>query len=165
MDLARVWRHLATSRRCALRDFPPATLAAIERAIRDSEATHSAEIRFVLEPALGLPAVLRGVTPRERAHELFATLGVWDTARNNGVLVYVLHADRDIEIVADRGWVGCVDGARWREICAAGETAFRDGRFEAGALAMVAAIGESATSHFPDRQGAPDGLPDAPLVL
>jgi len=165
MDLSRVWRHLATTRRRALRDFPPATLAAIEHAIRDSETTHSAEIRFVLEPALALSAVLGGVTSRQRAHELFATLGVWDTAENNGVLVYLLHADRDLEILADRGWAERVDAARWQEICALGEAAFRAGRFEAGALAMIGSIGELARRCFPARDAGSDELPDRPLVL
>ncbi len=165
MDLLRAWRHLTTSRRRALRDFPPSTLAAIEQTIRDSEATHSAEIRFVLEPALALPAVLGGVTPLARARGLFATLGVWDTAERNGVLVYMLHADRAIEILADRGWTTRVDPALWREVCAVGEMAFREGRFEGGALAMIDAIGELARRHFPVRGAASDELPDYPLVL
>jgi uncharacterized membrane protein len=165
MDAARLWRHLAGTRRRLRRDFPASTLAAIERAIRASESTHSAEIRFVLEPALAWDAVLAGTTPRERAGALFATLGVWDTAGNNGVLVYVLHADRDIELLADRGWAGHVEPAHWREVCAIGEAAFRDGRFEAGALAMVAAVGELARRHFPRVAGDVDELPDRPLVL
>jgi len=28
---------------------------------------------------------------------------VWDTEHNNGVLIYLLLADRDVEIIADRG--------------------------------------------------------------
>jgi uncharacterized membrane protein len=165
MDIPRAWRHLTTTRRRALRDFPAATLAAIEQAIRDSEATHSAELRFVLEPALALPAVLAGVTPLERARELFATLGVWDTAENNGVLVYLLHADRDLEILADRGWATCVDPVQWREVCAVGEAAFRAGSFHAGTLAMIDAIGALARRHFAAPGAGADELPDHPLVL
>jgi uncharacterized membrane protein len=165
MDLSRAWRHFTTGRRRALRDFPPAALAAIERAIRDSEAAHTAEIRFVLEPALAMSALLAGRTPRERAHELFAALGVWDTADNNGVLIYLLYADRDLEILADRGWSAYVDAGRWRKVCALGEAAFRAGDFEGGALAMIAAVGELARQHFPLLGVARDELPDAPVVL
>ena len=35
--------------------------------------------------------------------QVFGQLGVWDTAQNNGVLIYLLLADRVVEIVADRG--------------------------------------------------------------
>ncbi len=168
MDLKRCWRHLTTTRRRALRDFPPATLAAIEQAIRDSEATHSAEIRFVLEPALNLSALQAGMTPRARALELFASLAVWDTARNNGVLVYILFADHAIEIVADRGFTGWVDGAGWRGLCAAAEASFGRGEFAAGSLDLVERVGALAASHFPADPAAPDDvdeLPDSPLLL
>ena len=165
MDPKRCWRHLVTTRARVARAFPASTLAAIEQAIGTSERSHSAEIRFVLEPALALPAVLGGVTPLARARGLFATLGVWDTAERNGVLVYMLHADRAIEILADRGWTTRVDPALWREVCAVGEMAFREGRFEGGALAMIDAIGELARRHFPVRGAASDELPDYPLVL
>ena len=165
MDLLRAWRHLTTSRRRALRDFPPSTLAAIEQTIRDSEATHSAEIRFVLEPALALPAVLGGVTPLARARGLFATLGVWDTARNNGVLVYLLFADRAIEIVADRGYTGRVDDAQWRGVCAAAEAAFARGEFTAGSLTLLERVGALAALHFPPHPADVDELPDSPTIL
>ena len=165
MNPARCWRHLAVTRGRVARAFPAATLAAIEQAIGESERSHSAEIRFVLEPALGLSALQGGVTPRARALELFASLAVWDTARNNGVLVYILFADRAIEIVADRGFTGRVDAAEWRGICTVAEAAFGRGEFAAGALAMIDAIGKLARRHFPAHGAGTDELPDHPLVL
>jgi uncharacterized membrane protein len=168
MTLARCWRHLTTPRARVSRAFPAATLTAIEHAISASERSHSAEIRCVLEPALNLSALQAGMTPRVRALELFASLAVWDTARNNGVLVYILFADHAIEIVADRGFTGRVDGAEWREICAAAEAAFARGEFAAGSLALVERVGALAASHFPADPAAPanvDELPDSPLLL
>jgi len=165
MGLKRCWRHLVSTRARVERAFPGATLAAIEAAIAASERSHSAEIRFVLEPALGLTALQAGLTPRARAAELFASLAVWDTVRNNGVLVYVLFADRAIEIVADRGYTGRVDGAEWRELCAAAEAAFGRGEFTAGSLALVARVGELAARHFPPHPADADELPDSPLML
>ena len=162
--LQRLWRHLRTPRAAAMRAFPARALAAIEAAIAASETQHSAEIRFVLEPALPWHAVRDGVGPRARALQLFASLDVWDTAGNNGVLVYVLFADRAIEIVADRGFDD-VEAARWREICAVAEAAFRAGRYAAGSLDLIARLGDLAASRFPARPGDTDELPDTPLII
>ncbi|HET9700096.1 MAG TPA: TPM domain-containing protein, partial [Burkholderiales bacterium] len=103
MNLARILRHLATSPLTVKRAFPATALAAIEQAIREAERSHAGEIRFALEGALELGALLRAQSPRERAVAAFSSLGVWDTEHNNGVLIFVLLADRDVEIVADRG--------------------------------------------------------------
>src|SRR3970282_2059193 len=98
MDLKRIARHLFFPRR-----FPRKAMAAIEQAIAHGESTHRGEIRFAAEDALDGPALLAGQSARERAVEVFSQLGVWDTGENNGVLIYLLLADHDVEIVADRG--------------------------------------------------------------
>ncbi len=162
--LARLWHHARTRRAAVERAFPSATLAAIERAIVDSERSHAAEIRFVLEATLPWSELRSGLTPRARAERLFAELGVWDTAGNSGVLIYVLYAERAIEIVADRGFRS-VAVNRWREICAAAEEAFAAGRFEAGSVTLVARVGALASELFPPDADAGDELPNAPLVL
>lgn len=147
------------------RVFPTSSLQAIEEAIRTSERSHSAELRFVIEAALEVSAVLEGVSPRQRALELFAHLAVWDTHANNGVLLYVMLADRAIEIVADRGFSTKVESAEWDEICAAGEAAFRAGRLQEGALLLVERVSELAARHFPCTPGNLNELADAPLIL
>lgn len=162
--LARLWRHLRTTRRAVSRAIPDSTLAAIEAAIATSESRHSAEIRFVLEPALDWHEVRDGLNSRARALQLFTSLEVWDTAANNGVLIYMLFADHAIEIVADRGF-DTVDAAFWREACACAEAEFRGGRFEAGCLALIGRIGDLAAQLFPSRAGDTDELPNAPLRL
>ena len=40
---------------------------------------------------------------RERAIEVFSRMKIWDTEDNAGTLVYLLLADRRVEIVADSG--------------------------------------------------------------
>ena len=109
----------------------------------------------------------RGVTPRERALEVFAALGVWDTDANNGVLVYVLLADHDVEIIADRGFNAKVDSDRWSAICDDMEQYFRAGRFQAGAVAGVKAAGRLVAMHYPRLPGsyARDELPNRPTLL
>ena len=70
---------------------------------------------------------MRGVTPRQQAVEAFAQLGVWDTDANNGVLIYVSWADRDVEIVADRGFNGRVTEQEWAAVCRRMEQSFARG--------------------------------------
>ena len=38
-----------------------------------------------------------------RAFDIFPQLRIWDTTHNNGVLIYALLADRDVELLADLG--------------------------------------------------------------
>jgi hypothetical protein len=103
MDLSRIVRHLFATIWSVRRAFPQSSLDAIERAIQKTEATHEGQVRFAVEHALDLPPLLAGQSARERAVEVFSQLRVWDTEHDNGVLIYLLLADRDVEIVADRG--------------------------------------------------------------
>lgn len=165
MDLGRMLRHLFAPDWLVYRAFSRATLARIEAAIRQSEATHRGELRFAVEPGLDLLPVLSGLTPRQRALDVFSRLRTWDTEENSGVLIYVQLVDRDIEIVADRGISAKVEQAQWDAICRRMEEAFRVRRFEAGALEGIAEITELLTTHFPARRDNPDELPDRPVVL
>jgi len=161
----RFWRHLLTTRFSLRRAFPPRTLAAIECAVGESEKQHSGEIRFAIETALDMPALLRGTRARDRAIEAFARLGTWDTAANNGVLIYLLLAERDIEIVADRGFEGRVSREEWQAVCDGMREAFRRGEFEAGSLEGIRRVGELIARHFPPEPGDVDELPDRPALL
>jgi uncharacterized membrane protein len=161
----RFFKHLFGGAWQVHRHFPASALLNIENAIRESEKTHSGELRFVIEAALHPSDVLQDKTPRQRAIELFARLGVWDTEHNNGVLIYLLLADRDVEIVADRGIHGHVGTHGWEAICREMETAFRLGQFEAGMLAGVKEIGEVLQKHFPVAAGDKNELSNELLVL
>lgn len=166
MRAGRTLRHLLTSRHAVRRAFPEATLARIEQAVHAGEQSHDGELRFAVEAGLELPALLADETPRERALEVFSMLRVWDTARNNGVLVYVLYADRDVEIVADRGYNGRAAEEEWRAVCGHMRSHFAAGRFEQGALEGIAAASAVMARHFPLTGGrSVDELPDRPAVL
>jgi uncharacterized membrane protein len=147
--------------------FPKTTLDAIEQAIARAEQTHAGEIRFAVETALTPLHIVQGVTPRARALDVFAHLRVWDTEQNNGVLIYVQLADRDVEIVADRGFTGRVAPAEWEAVCRLMEEHFRAGRFSAGSIAGVDAIAQLLARHFPQGPGAAsrNQLPDRPTLL
>jgi uncharacterized membrane protein len=165
MNLKRIMRHLSSGRAAVRRVFPLRTLDAIERAIRETEARHAGQIRFAIEAALELAPLLAGQTGQQRAVEVFSKLRVWDTEHNNGVLIYLLLADRDVEIVADRGIHVKLGKEVWEAICREMETAFREGHFEAGVLAGIYAVGEHLSRHFPARSGKFNEMPDSPVVL
>ena len=165
MDLRRIFRHLFAPDWLVYRAFPRAALKRIEAAIRQSEAAHRGELRFAVEAGLDLLPVLRGLTPRQRALDVFSRLRAWDTEENSGVLIYVQLLDRDIEIVADRGVSANVGQAQWDAICHHMEEAFHARRFEEGVLEGIAEITTLLRTHFPARRENPDELPDRPVVL
>jgi len=161
----RLWRHITVDRRHVHRAFPATDLAKIEIAIADSEKRHSGQVCFAIEAALPPARVWAGVTPRERALEVFGLLRVWDTEHNDGVLIYVTLADRDVEIVADRGIHAKVGPDGWEAICRTMEDAFRAGRFTVGALAGIAAVAEHLELHAPRGAGDRNELSDKPVLL
>lgn len=165
MNLKRVMRHLSIGRASVRRVFPLRAMNEIENAIRSTEARHAGQIRFAVEASLELAPLLAGQTAKLRAVEVFSTLRVWDTEHNNGVLIYLLLADRDVEIVADRGIHVRLGREVWEAICQEMEAAFSAGHFEAGVLSGIHAVGEHLTRHFPARSGKPNEMPDSPVVL
>lgn len=165
--IARSWAHLRHGAHSARRAFPDATLARIEEAIERSEREHHAELRLVVEASLALRDAWRGRSSRDRALEVFAMTGIWDTEANNGVLLYVLLADHAVEIVADRAAAAKIHEGYWREICDAMSAAYRAGRFEEGTLAAIERIDRLLAAAFPLGPDAVDvdELPNRPLVL
>ena len=171
MNWHRIWRHLVTDHRAAQKLFPGAALSHLERATKHGEQLHRGQVRLAIEASLPLAAIRHGTTPRQRALEVFSLLRMWDTAANNGVLVYMLVADAAVEIVADRGIHERVGDAAWAAICSRMEQQFRGGSFGDGARAGLVEIGALLALHFP-RSGrdAPlvasdNELPDAPVII
>jgi uncharacterized membrane protein len=165
MDLRRFWRHIRMSPLAARRAFPPGVLDLIEREVAEHEQRHRGEICVVVEAELTSSQLWADMSPRDRARELFALRGVWNTEENNGVLVYVLLADRSVEIIADRGIDAGVGPEEWQGICRMMEQHFKAGRFEQAALDGVRAISAVLARHFPARGEGRNELPDRPLVL
>jgi uncharacterized membrane protein len=165
MGIKRIGKHLIEHRWRVRRIFPPKVLAAIERTIKAGEATHSGQVRFVVEGALDGAPLFRGQSARARALDVFSHLRIWDTAHNNGVLIYLLLADRDVEIVADRGIDAKVGAAGWEKICKAMEIDFRAGNFEGGVSKGIEAVSRQLAAHFPRHGSGKNELPDAPVVI
>ena len=165
MGIRRIGRHLLEHHWRVRRIFAPPVLLRIEAAIRAGEATHSGQLRFVVEGALDGLQLFRDQRPRERALDVFSHLRIWDTAHNNGVLIYLLLADRDVEIVADRGIDAYVGAAGWDNICRDMEAEFRNGRFEDGVINGIAAVSRELAKHFPPHSPQRNELPDKPVVM
>ena len=165
MGIRRIGKHLLEHHWRVRRIFTPKVLAAIEQAIRAGEATHSGQVRFVVEGALDGKPLFKDQPARERALDIFSHLRIWDTAHNNGVLIYLLLADRKVEIVADRGIDARVGAAGWQKICAGMETDFRAGNFEAGVIKGIEAVSRQLAAHFPPHRSDRNELPDAPVVM
>jgi uncharacterized membrane protein len=161
----RTLRHLLATRAGTKRRFSDAVTKSIDEAIGAAEKRTSGEIRFVIETALELPELWSGVTPRERALHVFSSLHVWNTELRNGVLIYVLVADRDVEIVADRGATALIGPGEWEAACRLMEAEFRAGRFAQGARAGVDAVAALLAKHFPARAVNRDELPNQPILL
>ena len=165
MNLARISRHLLVLPGSVRRAFPQSAMTAIEQAIARSETQHSGEVRFAAEAALDPPALWRDQSARERAIEVFSLLRLWDTAERNGVLIYLLLADRDIEIVADRGVSAKVTPAEWEAICRTMEGSLKRGQCGEAVVAGIEAASRLLARHFPRRAGDLNELPDRPVAL
>jgi uncharacterized membrane protein len=165
MGIKRIGKHLLEHNWRARRIFTPAVLAAIEAAIKAGETTHSGQVRFVVEGALDGAPLFRNQSARERALDIFSHLRIWDTAHNNGVLIYLLLADRQVEIVADRGIDAKVGGAGWEKICADMQTEFRTGKFEGGVIKGIEAVSRQLAAYYPKHGAGKNELPDAPVVM
>jgi uncharacterized membrane protein len=165
MRWKRALRHLFTDQWSVRRAFPPAAMRAIRDKISEQEQRHGGELRFAVEASLPLLHLWHGQDARSRATELFGQLRVWDTEHNSGVLIYLLLADKRVEIVADRGIHNKVGGAGWSAICGEMQRAFAAGRFEHGVTFGVAAISDLLAMHFPRGEADANELPNEPLVL
>mgnify|MGYP003388593880 CR=1 FL=1 len=165
MNIQRIVKHLLVTGGQVGRAFPRSTLNKIEAAIKASETSHAGEVRFAVEGGLDGVPLFKGQSARERAIELFSHLRVWDTQDNTGVLIYLLLADRAVEIVADRGIHAKVDAQEWSKVCRQMEAAFRQSNFEGGVVAGVQAVTQHLKQHFPSDSLDRNELPDRPVVL
>ena len=161
----RLLKHLFIPDWWVRRVFPPPSMENIAAVIRETESQHQGQICFVVETSLDLRPLLRGQSARQRAIEVFSGLRVWDTEHNNGILIYLLYADRDVEIIADRGINAHVSAGEWERICQEMEASFRQGRFEEGIIAGIRAVSGHLARHYPVEETSGNELSDRPVLL
>jgi uncharacterized membrane protein len=161
----RLWRHALSDDADVRRAYPIEALERVEELIEAGEATHTGEVCVAIEPALPVGRVWRSVPPRDRALEVFGLLRVWDTEDNNGVLIYLLLADRRFEIIADRGIHRHVGNEGWEAIARQMEAIFAERRYIDAVEHGVRAITALLAQHFPGDARDPNQLPDRPVLL
>jgi uncharacterized membrane protein len=165
MALARWFRHLCSDLTTVRRAFTPEVMAAIEEAVAREEQRHDGELRVAIEAGLPFADLWRNTSARERALEIFARLRVWDTEQNTGVLIYLLLAEKRVELIADRGIHRKVGTAAWETICGNMQREFAGGRFREGVLLGIEAVSDLLATHFPPLEDNENELPNKPIVI
>ena len=145
----RILKHRWLDETDSARALGPAALQRLEARVAASEQAHSGEIRLCIEAGLPLSYLWRNATVRQRAVTMFGKLRVWDTENNNGVLIYLLLAEHQIEIVADRGLARRVPQTHWDSVLGDMRAAFRKHQFEDGLAQAIAAVDVLLARHFP----------------
>jgi hypothetical protein len=174
----RLWttfRHRWNDDRSAQAVFPADAMERLREHVRASERRHTGQIRICVERSLPTSYLWRhlrqrvpmGTLVHQRALMMFAKLRVWDTERNNGVLIYLLLAECTIEFVADRGLTAHVPHAAWQDMVAHLSKALAAAQFEAGLAQAIDEVTAPLAQFFP-RTVAPTAknneLPDTPVV-
>ncbi|MCC5814490.1 MAG: TPM domain-containing protein [Leptospira sp.] len=165
MSLSRFFKHSFISPWSVKKYFPAKSMERITAVISDSEKRHDAEIVFAIEPSIPPFAALKGYSARERSIDVFSNLRVWDTEANNGVMIYLLLADHDIEIVADRGVNRLAGAEYWEDVCHKMEERFRKGEFLEGVIEGIETITKLLEVHYPKTKGNANELPNKPVIV
>jgi uncharacterized membrane protein len=147
----------------------PALIDQLTQAVAASELRHTGQVRLCIEAGLPASYIWRNACARERAMAMFSKLCVWDTAQNNGVLIYLLLADHAIEIVADRGVACHVAQHTWDALTGQLSDALRAGCIADGLMQALADVSALLEQHFPctyatPSQPRPNELPDMPFI-
>lgn len=168
--IKRIFKHRWLDASAAQHAIPPAMLQRLQQRVATSEQRHSGEIRIYVEAGLPMSYLWRkastGQITRQRALAMFSKLRVWDTERNNGVLIYLLLVERAIEIVADRGLNDKVAPPVWQKMLSSMQEAFKKGDFEGGLTQALEQVSTLLVQHFPLSPGEVNRneLPDAPKL-
>lgn len=161
----RIWSNLFSEWFQLSRWFTASKMRHIRDVIAEGELHHAGELCFAVEARYSFLAVLNGIQTRQRAEQVFSSLGVWNTADNSGVLVYLQIAEHRIEIVADRGIALKVPAAQWTNLC----TEFADKMHEMTAdqavLDCLMKINALLIQHFPASADNPKELANEPIIL
>jgi uncharacterized membrane protein len=171
VNLARWVRHLWFDVADVRRVVPDDMAARLARRVAASESRHTGEVRLCVEASLPAGEVWQAgstqalpLKVRERALGWFGRLGIWDTENNNGVLIYLLLAERAIEIVADRALTQRVTLAEWQAMVARLSARLRAGEVEDGLTQALEEVSAVLVTHFPAPEGwqraneLPDGV-------
>lgn len=165
MQIKRLFKHLLFPDWKLTKIFPAESRGAIEQAIMHSETSHAGELRFIVETSLDLQSLLQNKTAKARALEVFSELRIWDTENNNGVLIYILLAEKSVEIITDRGIAKKVNQNEWETICRNMEISFAKGEYSAGAVAAIESVSHVLQRSFPRTIDSTNELANQPVFI
>jgi uncharacterized membrane protein len=134
--------------------FTPEQQAGIVRAIGNAEDKTSGEIRVHLETSC------KGDVLDEAAW-LFRKLGMHNTAKRNGVLIYVATRERKFAIVGDAGINNAVAEGFWDEVRDHMQKRFMENRIAEGLIEGILMTGDQLKNYFPNEDEDINQLPDA----
>ena len=167
-------KHLWFDASDAQRTIAPDMLDRLTKTVAASEDRHTGQIRLCIDAALPMSYLWRlGANNslkqlvRQRALMMFGKLRVWDTAHNNGVLIYLQLAERSIEIVADRGLSQHVSDEQWQAMVGKMSASFIQRRFEDGLSQAIEEVSALLETYFPvsgEQRLHVNELPDEPFL-
>lgn len=128
-------------------------------AIAAAEARTSGEIRLHLERDVPRRKPIAG-DPYLRAREVFAQLGMHQTAERNGVLIYLATRAHRFAVLGDEELHQRVGEEFWTEIRDLFSANFQADRFVEGLASGIALIGERLRQYFPHRDDDVNELTD-----
>lgn len=147
MQLLRWFRHFVYMPWRTRHYFNQESQVQINQAVKQAEQGHAGEIQVIIEGHLPLNLALQGGTAT-RAKQLFAQYGVWDTAHNSGVLLYINICEHRVEILADRGIHQFVDQGHWQNICEQITTLLKQEKYVDGVLIGIELIGNTLIEFY-----------------
>ncbi len=128
--------------------------ADVIKAIQTAERNSSGEIRVHIEKVCSSEDVL------ERAAEIFAEIGMINTAEQNGVLFYLSIDDRKFAVLGDKGIDKVVPENFWESIKDLLRNHFSQGLFTEGLVKGIHSAGEQLKHFFPYQSDDTNELPD-----
>jgi putative membrane protein len=111
------------------------------------------------------PRHAREAKARRLAHLLFLDRGLASLPGRNGVLLLVALAERQVEIVADRGVDSLVGGSEWRRIVDTFAASARSSSVGAALEVAICDLGSLLARHFPAGPGDRSHVPDRLIEL
>lgn len=155
------------------RSFHSEVRKQIAIAVQEAETLCGGEIRLVVEGGLTLSELIYSRGVRERAEGYFSDLRIWDTAQNNGLLLYILFADNAIEIVADRGLTGLIFFEHrtmemsevFQLICERLMKSCKEGRYGSGISDAVISLGKAMGMLYPKSPDDKNELPNETVFV
>jgi uncharacterized membrane protein len=130
----------------------------IANAISEAEKLTSGEIRVAIDKNCEIDAY-------DKALEYFEKLGMQNTAKQNGVLIYLAHEAHKFAIIGDRGINKLVPNDFWETTKIAMRAHFANGNIADGLIAGIALAGEKLALFFPYESGDINELPNEIIFM